>query len=642
MKNTLVIFEFMNEVKTFLAEKGPSALKRKGVHILALRPRVQVYLKESGMPFVKSGDFFHRNSHERLPLKSDGIIQAFRKAVSIRDDMRIEEGYNNAFLFYVRCFVHYLLFHVEVIDQCVEELGIDHIVVPDYGEPFQLRPLVDRHYGYLGQISRQICESRGLEFDSFFIHVPEKRPRGSIFFKVHEYLTGLAKKVVFGLALKRALRASRGKSAILSSSKDYNMALVMEELHRMDDDIFVCYLESRNKWTDFKNIPFRKWVGDFFTIPDRVPVKKKARFENGFLENIDILEEICHDRSDLLDYRGVDFSDMVFERIRIGLAPYLTRMYGQTIYLNRVLRRLRPKMILAPHSREITYNLGEMARHYKIPAMLISHGSHVPPRNRYEKIEWGEHGLGLIDTHYEYVAVQTPWAEAYLNGIETKSQEIKTGPLLFGTKIDRKEPRDSLRRRFIPSHENDFVILNASTPKTREVLRFYIYETVDEYISNTNDLIEAVDKMKNAYLIVRFRPLPDLSEEDFARLLRPSDCYGIYSHGAFSEYLNFCDVLVSYSSTAIEEALQNDMAVLQYDSQGKYCHVPATHLRAESENRLDSCYYAGSKEDLPWALQWIADRHFNRSVPKDIFDRHRFREDEIVPLKEVYKRFILA
>jgi len=638
MMNTLVMFEFLNEVKTFFANNGRQALKQNGMNILALRPDIQSHLKKSGIPFVTSRDFFDRTSHEKLLLKSDEVVRAFRRPICIEDDMRIEEGYNNALLFYVRCFVHYMLFLVEVIDRCVEDLSIDQIIAPDYGPPFRLKPLVDREYGYLGQISRLICQNRGIAFNHFNVATQNRVQRPSAL-KTYEYFTGIGKKLIFGLTLRSLERGSRGKTVILSSSKDYNMSSVMEELHRIDDNIFVCYLASRNKWTDFKKTLAKKWIGNLFTLPDRVPMRKKAAFEKGLFKNTDLLEKTCHDRSDLLKYRGVDFSDQVFERIRIGLLPYLIKLYGQTVFLNRLLSRLRPKMILAPHSREITYNLGELAKHYRIPAMLISHGSHIPPKNGYEKIEWSEHGLGLIDTHYDYVAIQTPWAEAYLDGIETRSKGIKTGPLLFGKQIDRKEPKELLRKRFIPGHEDNFVILNASTPKTREVIRFYIYETVDEYISNTNDLIEAVNEMENAYLIVRFRPLPDLNEDDFARLLRPSDCYGIYSHGAFAEYLLFCDLLVSYSSTAIEEALQNEMPVLQYDSQGKYCHVPATHLKPERENSLDSCYFAGSKEDLPLALEWIARHHYQKAVPRNIFDRHIFKEDEVTPLSEVYRKF---
>ena len=56
--------------------------------------------------------------------------------------------------------------------------------------------------------------------------------------------------------------------------------------------------------------------------------------------------------------------------------------------------------------------------------MLISHGSHVPASNRYADIEWGEHGLGLMNTHYKYLAIQSPWALSYLKNKPSNSIPI--------------------------------------------------------------------------------------------------------------------------------------------------------------------------------------------------------------------------
>ncbi len=638
LEKRLIIFEFLDEVAAYQNSGGRQALKQDGTDILALRPEVQAYLARAGISFLTSSRFFDRKSHETLLLKSDEIVQEFRKNISISDDMGIREGYNNTFLFYIRCFVHYMLFHIEVIDRSVEALGINHIAASDYTTPYRLEPLVDSGYGYLGQISGLLSRYRGIGFES--IDMSGQKNRKSRFFdRVYEYFAAVTKELVFALACISVVRSSRGRTVVLSSSKDYNIASVMQDLHDIDDNIFICYLTTRDKWGDFKKTRSLDWIGNLYALSGRVPARRKALFAKKIAENEGRLKKLTVEKPDLLKYRNIDFSSQMLERIRLGLFPRLVDLYGQTIHLRRLLSGLRSDMILAPHSREITYNLGELARRYNIPAMLISHGSHVPPRNRYEKIEWSEHGLGLMDTDYDYVAVQTPWAEAYLQEMGTRSETIRTGPLLFGKKVERKETREQLRARYIPGHEDDFIILNASTPKTREVIRFYIYETVDEYISNTNDVIKATQKLENVYLIVRFRPLPDLTEEDFAKLLIPSDCYGIYSQGSFTDYLLFSDLLVSYSSTAIEEALQNELPVLQYDPQGKYCHVPATHLEPEKEIKLDSCYFSGSERYLAWALDWIVKHHKIGQVPPSIFDRHRFSPGDVEPLRDIYNRF---
>lgn len=637
---TLLIAEFLDELKTFVAANGLRALSQNGVYICAIRPEVQAHLRRLNVSYLTSLDFFDKGSHERLLIKSDSIIQSFKKLLAIEDDIGVKEGYNNALLFYIRCFTHYVLFLIEVIDRCVEELEISGITAPSVGTPVDLTPLIGSDYRYLGQISRLICERSGIEFNNFTPANEHNRQRSAVT-KMAAHFRGAGKRLAFLTSLELLRRFSQDKGIILSSSPDYNISFVMEALRRTNRNVLPVYLNSKRKWHDIGGIVAKENVWTLFGIPDCSSKHQRAAFSETLRINMDRLKTVANIKTGLLSYRGIDFEKQVFERISRGLFPFLMGLYGQTVCLDRVLRRCRPRMIIVPHSREITYNLGELARRHGIPGLLISHGSHVPPQNDFERIEWSEHGSGLMNTHYEYTAVQTPWAQEYLKHVPTKSKSITTGPLLFAKKLNSRRAKKDLRREIVPGYEGRFIVLQASTPKTREVMRFYVYETVDEYVANINDLIDAVEKVANAYLIVRFRPLPDLNEEDFASLLRPSDCYGIYSHGSFADYLLLSDLLVSYSSTAIEEALQNEVPVLQYDRQGKYCHVPATPLKREKENVVDSCYFVESEDDLAWGLKWIA-RHHQDSLPKGIFDRHRFKESEITPIGKVYNTLVCA
>ena len=83
-----------------------------------------------------------------------------------------------------------------------------------------------------------------------------------------------------------------------------------------------------------------------------------------------------------------------------------------------------------------------------------------------------------------------------------------------------------------------------------------------------------------------------------------SNCYGIYIDGVFEDYLLGSDLLLSYSSTTIEEALQNHVPVLQYDPSGKYEHIPGRILSTTSENKVSAIYSVLSEVDLMPALQW--------------------------------------
>jgi len=91
-------------------------------------------------------------------------------------------------------------------------------------------------------------------------------------------------------------------------------------------------------------------------------------------------------------------------------------------------------------------------------------------------------------------------------------------------------------------------------------------------------------------------------------------------------------MLISYSSTTIEEALQNKIPVLLYDKQGKYCHIPCPVLAPSIEPQISSCYYVHSEDNLQWALNWLNENHFSRRIPDSIWTGHLFQDEEKLDL----------
>ena len=151
-------------------------------------------------------------------------------------------------------------------------------------------------------------------------------------------------------------------------------------------------------------------------------------------------------------------------------------------------------------------------------------------------------------------------------------------------------------------------------------------------------MIRAVEERKEVHLIVRFRPSGYLQEKDFIELLIKSDCYSVHSKGTLEDYLAISDLLVSYSSTTIEEALQNMVPVLLYDRNGKYCHIEDAQVLDPSLNiNVDSCYYIDSEKKLDWGLNWLIKNHFNKDdVSASLWERHNFRDGETINLSSFF------
>ena len=146
----------------------------------------------------------------------------------------------------------------------------------------------------------------------------------------------------------------------------------------------------------------------------------------------------------------------------------------------------------------------------------------------------------------------------------------------------------------------------------------------DEHIGQINDLIRVVEEIPDTFLVVRVRlkSFRGLSLNAIKSLFIQSDCYEVCVDGAFEDYLLTADLLTSFSSTTIEEALQNKIPVLQYDPLNRYSHIPATHLKPGylEESKPSAVYYVSSYSDLPKSLNWILDEHLNRGATKNSID----------------------
>ena len=157
------------------------------------------------------------------------------------------------------------------------------------------------------------------------------------------------------------------------------------------------------------------------------------------------------------------------------------------------------------------------------------------------------------------------------------------------------------------------IVLHAGTPKGWKSLRPWVFETIDEYINNINDTISAVERIPGMFLAIRFRPQFGLNLEDLKSQLLESNCYEIYVHGNIKDYLISSDLLISYSSTTIEEALQTQLPVIQYDPSAKYEHISGQILSDSDKNNFSEIYSVLSKNDLLPALKWCKLNQNNNS-----------------------------
>ena len=628
--NKLFIFEFADELDSFIKLNGKDQLKSAEKSILAIEACAQVKLKKIGLPFLNTVNFFGRKGHESAISASDKAITLLKKMVSIKDDIGITHGYNKAFIDLIRFFLHYNLFYLEVIDQIVNYLKPDILYTPPSNADHYIllfdMPIQKR---YLGKLARQYCDSHNLKHSVLNIQLPIYS-NGSAFLKKTMNFT---RKLMFYSIFLKYSYLSKNRTLIIAPDQSYNMPELISRIGKNKKNILPVYLGSKNIRNDLLKNSDKKEL-NFFSLPTSGSLKRMISFKHTVLENLGKMKDIMAKEPAFFSFHGVDLRDQLAAYAQKAILPRLMDLYGRTIHLKKIILKNNHKVIMSQHSNEVSYNLGELCNNNNILGILVSHGSHTIPESKYAAIEMKELSTGLIDTHYPYLSIQTPYAEKYIEKNPIRSTTVRTGPLIFSHQKSPTINKEKLRNKVIPHIGKKKIILHAGTAKIlNRASRFYIYETVDEYVDNINTLIQTVEKIPDCYIIVRFRPQRNFSEADLHTLLSPSACYSIHTEGDFEDYLFLSDLLFSYSSTTIEEALINRIPVLQYDPHDKYCHISKSQrLDPFSKPKLDSCYYVGSKEHLHWALKWILENHLFKEVPGSIWDRHVFKEHETTSL----------
>jgi hypothetical protein len=615
----LIVTEFLPEAEFYFSNR--SDLLTKGAKVLSLLPEASLFWTKKGVAFETSVPYFPKSSHEHCLESVDKMIRRVNGLSAVEDANGIRHAYTNALTFYLRQYLSYVAFSIETVANFIERHpgGKLHAVVYQGIDVSQYALLAKERI--LGELLRKF-EGR-IAVETSTLKVPgQTKPD-----VMRRRMRSLFCRAAFEWELKKI---KTGPAAVFYSLK-YNFdhvarGLKGSRLYNVEPDrkTFL-QLVDRSAGLEINQIHLPDLGG-----ADEIFERTWQRLTRDIRET--------HRRETLFTYRGIDFSDVIFRKIDQGYAPELRRLNRRTASLKRFLKKLKPAVVLSPMARDLPYALGELSSQMNIPSILISHGSHVPPQNSFDRMEWEDHGKGLIHTDYRYHLLQSPWAVEHVRSMGYHGQYHRIRPLIF-PEVDRAG-KDERQLKMLPQAAGKKILLHAGTAKPRGSNRLYIYETLDEYVEYIRHLIEATASLPDVFLVVRFRPYSYLSTAQLKALLPPGEHYTVASEGSFEDYLKIADLLVSFSSTTIEEALINRIPVLQYDASNRYAHIDGVRCQDKGFAHVDSVYYIGDRGRLRPGLQWIVDNHLKSTTIGDLFERHVFASGEAVRAEEFIERML--
>lgn len=570
----------------------PKDLSTNGGMMIAMKPTVHAWLLRQNIAAQNTLPYFTNASHEAALLSSDVATQWLRaEAKFLETTGGIEYAYREMFVFLTRFAIHYCLWVIDVVQHAIDLHQPTELLASRQPAHSTSSFYIESCENYLAKLVRIIAQQRSIPFDI----VRSQKNGVSVKSRIaYSFLRRILKSgyPMLATARYRWLKKRLPKrKKILYTTTAYQMDLVIEDLKSGFPNI------------DFELLPM------LLKEPSIVSSRRLPPQWGAFQTLVDTLRHNPFPFS----YLGIPFGDLVAQKIEDNIVPYLVGYMRSAPALNRWLDLIKPAAVLSNANRADDKLLAELCRKKGIPNIVISHGSHISPKNDFERIEWGEHGKQFLSAPYSHIALQSPIAEGYINAYRPDALTIKTGPLIWGRKIKRSSRAEKM-------------VLHAGTPKITSSLRFQIYETPDEYIQSLKDLSNVILKMENARLVIKFRPMEEISIETLTTLLPDSPKIIIETKQTFRESLSRADLLVSFSSTTIEEALQNQIPVLLYGGNGRYQHIPAERVKTGAALSKSALYFAPDFSDLEFAVREIL--ALSHSHDEKIFEPYIYGESQ--------------
>ena len=411
------------------------------------------------------------------------------------------------------------------------------------------------------------------------------------------------------------LRSIEGKKCLVTTGSVYGLKELKTKVKELDSDCHFVDISGLNKW---------RIISSFYEL---ITMKKAG----GTTIYVDSFSWQYTDKVSAIIYQLLDkVEDPIVLNVKEVIIPQLIDNVTYTESLidgvKNVFDRIRPQALIAHYMRwHEGAVLGEIAKKSNIPSILISHGSIPKLQETASWYEFREEAQGcLISPLATETVTQSPNAENAAFDFMPELKRSRFQPIMWGYKKNNHILRGKKRVR---------TILHAGTYKALG-MRPWIYETSNEFISGLRHLVQAVKELDKAYLIIRIRPNRECSVENLRKLMPESDNYEVKTSGNFLDDLKNADLLISFSSTTIEEALYAHRPVGLFGGSERYRYLPGSDTPPTRNKR--SAVYHLSESNLVEMLSSILDVHTSKPLtneelsgyvwPENVLGRKEFIE----------------
>ncbi len=620
----IVLMEFVDEFEMFREYVHKKGSKMEEYTIVALDCKLQAYLLRLGIGFKDTLYYLSDDYYKRILLKFEEIRVYIEDNFNYTDENELKYSYVTELQHYIEFIFLYIAKALEIL-QGIYNKGnrIEFFACSTYYVGDSVIIEDDR---FLGSIVQQFAKAKNIKFYSF----------GSIekFNKGHASTerTNKNSKISHILLniIKYYLKIFK-KVPILIPTKIYGFDKLMCKIRKKYPNVIYITLfdQEGTKWHQrYGGLMAGFALGRFFVDVDILPVVNNLHEKSVLRDKILALFK-NKDFKNVFEFCEIDFSDIIKDKTQMAIIPHLCKMQSWSYQIYNFVKLLDLKLFISPFGRGIWYIAGELLPKMRVPSLLISHGTHPVPINQYHEISIFNMCRGFMLGSYSHICLNTPVQEAHLRYFKDKykyikNREIKMESLVFAKVNDTDKIKHRSGLHLLPDEK---VIIHAVSTKGRINERCYFIETYDEVFSDLSDIVNVVDKSEKMRLIIRLHPGFHLTDDEIKMLLPESNKFIIHREGPFSGVLAASDILISYSSTTIDEALINKKPVLLYDKWNRYNHFQTGVYDGPQSPDIFPVCYVNNKNKLQSAIEFMFEKV--KSVNKENIDvsRYKYKQD---------------
>lgn len=342
---------------------------------------------------------------------------------------------------------------------------------------------------------------------------------------------------------------------------------------------------EENKINNLKRIIYKYFGVSFFN-----PVKKK-------IKKIIIYKNIKFN----LKFRKFSLTKLIYSRNK-KIFSELMDLKEKYKTINKWLSKHKPISFICNHSRGLTGMVAENLNKKKIKTILISHGTISNGNTIIEKKYNKVISEDLLNSSYNIYCNQTKISQSVTKKLNPNIKEYNSGNIIF-TQINK-------------NYEKKFIVY-AVTARDFLNLQFCGIETFYEIYENFNFLNQIQKKIKHK-IVVNLHPNIEHLKNDLENIFKNIN----FTNNKISELLSKSLMLISFSSTVIEEALVNKIPVILFDPWKRY-----KHCDAEKNYQIRNCsvYYANTRKNFLKYVNTIlkSDKiFFNYSINNNSWNRN--------------------